>query len=77
MCLAIPMQVIALEAGRARCAARGAERMVDLAFLPPPAAKPGEHLLVHSGMAVQRLSAEEAAETWALYDRILAATGEA
>ena len=34
---------------------------------------PGDHVLVHVGYAIQKVSEEEARETWALFDEILAA----
>ena len=35
---------------------------------------PGDHVLVHVGYAIQKVSAAEAADAWALFDEILAET---
>jgi hydrogenase expression/formation protein HypC len=32
----------------------------------------GDHVLVHVGYAIQKVSPEEAADSWALFDEILA-----
>jgi hydrogenase expression/formation protein HypC len=32
----------------------------------------GDHILVHVGYAIQKVSEEEAAESWALFDEVLA-----
>jgi hydrogenase expression/formation protein HypC len=32
----------------------------------------GDYILVHVGYAIQKVSAEEAAESWALFDEVLA-----
>ena len=36
------------------------------------ALEPGDHILVHVGYAIQKVSEQEAAESWALFDEILA-----
>ena len=33
---------------------------------------PGDHVLVHVGYAIQKVSEEQAAETWALFDEVAA-----
>jgi hydrogenase expression/formation protein HypC len=35
--------------------------------------EPGDNILVHVGYAIQKVSDVEAAESWALFDEILAA----
>ena len=73
MCLAIPMQVQAIDGFTARCEARGVERSVSLFLLQHEALQVGDHVAVHAGQAVQKLSAEQAATAWDLYDQMLAA----
>jgi hydrogenase expression/formation protein HypC len=34
---------------------------------------PGDHVLVHVGYAIQKVSAEEAADSWELFDEVLEA----
>jgi len=74
MCLAIPMQITAIEGEVARCEARGSVRQVSLLLLPtttPP--QVGDHLLVQLEHAIAQVSAEEAASRWELLDQLLAA----
>ena len=71
MCLAIPMQVIWIDGYDARCAIRGVERDVSLFMLQGEDIAVGDYVLVHVGYAIQRLSAEEAAASWELFDQIL------
>jgi hydrogenase expression/formation protein HypC len=35
---------------------------------------PGDHILVHVGYAIQKVSAEEAADSWELLDEVLEAS---
>ena len=68
MCLAIPGKLIdtwedgGVPLGTARFGTE--ERQVNLSFVPEAAA--GDHVVVHSGFAVQLLTPEEAAEVAAL-----------
>jgi len=71
MCLAVPMQITRLEGYEARCSARGVERDVSLFLLQDDTLQVGDYVLIHVGYAIQRLSAEQARETWELFDQIL------
>ena len=73
MCLGIPMQIQSIDGFLARCAAKGAEREVNLFMLQhaPPAV--GDHVVVHLGYAIERVSAADAAAAWEVYDAMLAA----
>lgn len=73
MCLAVPMQIESINGFQCRCAARGIEREVSLFLLQGEAIAPGDHVLVHVGYAIQKVSAEEAAASWELFDEVLAA----
>lgn len=73
MCLAVPMQVTAIEGATALCEARGVVRRASLFLLQPEEIAVGDHVLLQSGHVTQKVSAAEAAETWALYDEMLAA----
>jgi hydrogenase expression/formation protein HypC len=72
MCLAVPMEIMQINGYDARCAAKGVERNVSLFMLQhePPAV--GDWVLVHVGYALQRVSVEEARETWELFDQMMA-----
>jgi len=73
MCLAVPMKITAIDGFLCRCEARGIEREVSLFMMQGEDLEPGDNILVHVGYAIQKVSEEEAAESWALFDEILAA----
>jgi len=73
MCLAVPMQIASIDGFQCTCAARGIEREVSLFLLQGEDLAPGDHVLVHVGYAIQKVTADEAAESWELFDEVLAA----
>ncbi len=73
MCLAVPMQITKIDGFQCTCEARGIEREVSLFMLQHEELEPGDHVLVHVGYAIQKVSDEDAADTWALFDEVLAA----
>ena len=72
MCLAVPMKIKAIDGYQCTCEAKGIEREVSLFMLQDESIEVGDHILVHVGYAIQRVSEEEAAESWALFDEVLA-----
>lgn len=70
MCLAVPMQIAAIDGYNARCVAKGVERDVSLFLLQEEAIKEGDYLLIHVGYAIQRISEVEALSTWELLDQM-------
>jgi hydrogenase expression/formation protein HypC len=54
------------------CEARGVEREVSLFMMQDEDIRPGDFVLVHVGYAIQKVSAEDAAASWQLFDEILA-----
>ena len=74
MCLAIPMQIAEIDGFNAVCEAKGVSREVSLFMIQNEDLSPGDYVLVHVGYAIQKVPAEEAAESWKLLDEILAAT---
>lgn len=73
MCLAVPMQVESVDGFSCRCVARGIEREVSLFLLQGEDITAGDHVLVHVGYAIQKVTAEEAADSWELLDEVLEA----
>ncbi|NCC29669.1 MAG: HypC/HybG/HupF family hydrogenase formation chaperone [Gammaproteobacteria bacterium] len=73
MCLGIPMQIQSVDGFVARCTAKGAEREVNLFMLQDETIGVGDYVVVHLGHAISRMSEEEAASAWEIYDAILAA----
>lgn len=73
MCLAVPMQITRIDGYQCTCEAKGIEREVSLFMLQGESIKPGDHILVHVGYAIQKVSEQDAADSWALFDEMLAA----
>jgi hydrogenase expression/formation protein HypC len=71
MCLAIPMQITAIDGYNARCEARGVQRDVSLFMLQSDEVQAGDYIMVHLGYAVQKIPEQEAQAAWALYDEML------
>jgi hydrogenase expression/formation protein HypC len=61
MCLAVPMRVVEIEGRYASVEHGGLVRRVRIDFLPN--ARVGEYVLVHAGIAIERISPEEAEKT--------------
>ena len=72
MCLAVPMKITTIDGFNCTCEARGIERDVSLFMLQPDDLEPGDHVLVHVGYAIQKVTESEARESWRLFDEILA-----
>ena len=75
MCLGIPMQIKHIDGFNARCEAKGVERDVSLFMMQHEPLEDGDFIIVHVGYAIQKVSAEEAATAWEVYDEMLAAEG--
>ncbi|MDH4048209.1 MAG: HypC/HybG/HupF family hydrogenase formation chaperone [Gammaproteobacteria bacterium] len=73
MCLAVPMQISKISGFQCTCEARGIEREVSLFMLQDQELAPGDYVLVHVGYAIQKVSEQDAAGSWELFDEILAA----
>ena len=73
MCLAVPMKITKIDGYQCTCEAKGIEREVSLFMLQHEALEPGDHILVHVGYAIQKVSKQDAADSWALFDEIIAA----
>lgn len=73
MCLAVPMEIKKIDGFQCVCEARGIEREVSLFMLQGEPLAPGDHVLVHVGYAIQKVTEQEAGESWKLFDEILAA----
>jgi hydrogenase expression/formation protein HypC len=76
MCLAVPMQVVSCDGFTARCEAKGISRDVSLFLLQHEQVAPGDHVMVHVGFAIEKVTAEQARSTWELFDEMLTAEME-
>ncbi len=65
------MQIVAIDGFVARCEARGVERDVSLFLMQETELAPGDHVMVHVGYAIQKVSEDDARAAWALYDEML------
>ena len=73
MCLAIPGRILEIEDDepdfrQGKVDFNGVRKQVSLAFLPE--AKVGDYVLVHVGMALQKVDEEEARRTFELLDQL-------
>ncbi|NWG86244.1 MAG: HypC/HybG/HupF family hydrogenase formation chaperone [Hydrogenophilaceae bacterium] len=75
MCLAIPMQIEAIDGFSARCQAKGVRREVSLFMLQDEMPAVGDFVMVHVGYAIQTVSEAEARTAWELFDQMLEASG--
>ena len=75
MCLGIPMEIIQVDGFTAHCAAKGVERDVSLFTLQHEPLQSGDFVIVHLGYAIQKVTAEDAAAAWEVYDEMLALDG--
>ena len=73
MCLGVPMRVVERDGFVARCEAKGIERSVNLILVQHEEIAPGDHVMVHVGYAIQKMSEAEARSAWELFDEMLAA----
>ncbi len=71
MCLAIPMQVTAIDGFVAQCEAKGVQRDVSLFMMPEDAVAVGDFVMVHVGYAIQKVTPQDARSAWELFDEVL------
>lgn len=72
MCLGIPMRIQSIDGLIARCEAKGVEREANLLMLSTDGVQVGDYVVVHLGYAMDKVSPEEAAAAWEIYDQLLA-----
>ena len=68
MCLAVPAKLMERRGDEGIVDLHGTRVGVNLTLVPD--ATIADWLLIHAGFAIQRLDAQEAAETWALLDEV-------
>jgi hydrogenase expression/formation protein HypC len=67
------MRVMTCDGLMARCEAKGIERQVSLYLIQHEDIAPGDHVLVHVGYAIQKISRGDAETSWRLLDEVLVA----
>jgi hydrogenase expression/formation protein HypC len=65
------MKIVEIDGFSARCSAKGVERDVSLFMLQHEPLVEGDFVVVHVGYAIQKVSPEEAATAWEIYDEML------
>jgi len=65
------MRIKSVDGFAAVCEAKGIEREISLFMLQGEEIQPGDHVLVHVGYAIQKVSEEDARSSWDLFDEIL------
>jgi hydrogenase expression/formation protein HypC len=73
MCLAIPMQILAIDGFVARCCVAGVERDVSLFLMQDETLAPGDFVAVHVGYAIQKMQPEDACLAWEIQESLRAA----
>jgi len=75
MCLAAPMKIEEILDSRRAVVSEGGVRVeVDISLLQN--ARPGDHVIVHAGYAIERLSLEDAQERLELFRKLAELSGE-
>lgn len=64
MCLAVPAKVVAINDSVGKVDIAGVTRDISLMLLPDT--QLGDYVLVHAGFAMQKVTEQDAAETYAL-----------
>ena len=67
------MRIVSIAGHMACCEARGVRRDVSLTLLEGQDTVIGDYVLVHVGYALQTIAADDAQDTWELFDEIAAA----
>ncbi|MBR1589881.1 MAG: HypC/HybG/HupF family hydrogenase formation chaperone [Acidaminococcaceae bacterium] len=73
MCVAYPGKVLSIEKNHARVDFTGSVVPVNISMV---SVQPGDYVLVHAGMAIQKVETEEAKEWIALFQDLEAAADE-
>ena len=69
MCLAVPMRVVEIDGPVARVEESGVRREARVDLID--GVKVGDYVIVHAGVAIDRLEPEEALETLRLFEEML------
>ncbi|CDZ24572.1 hypothetical protein CCDG5_1462 [[Clostridium] cellulosi] len=72
MCVGLPARVEEINDGMAVIDASGAKRKVSVELIKD--LKPGDYVMIHAGIAIAKITAEEAEETQAILEELYAET---
>lgn len=68
MCLAVPAKILEINDGIAKTNMNGVIVHASIELLENP--KPGDYILVHTGIAIETLNEEEALDTLRIIDQL-------
>ena len=68
MCLAIPLKLIEINGKNATGEAMGMTRQVRVDFIKEP--QVGDYVMVHAGVAIERLPEDQAREDWEAWEEM-------
>ena len=68
MCLSIPAKIVELEGNVATVDVMGNRRAADVSLVEEP--QLGDYVLLHAGFAIEKMSAEDAAESLRIWEEI-------
>ena len=68
MCVGLPAMVESITDGMAIVNATGARREISVEFITN--IKPGDYVMIHAGMAIARITADEAEETQSIMEEL-------
>ena len=70
MCLGVPMQIVEIDGFTSVCEAHGVRRTVSLFMIQDDGVAVGDHVMVHVGYALRRMTEAEARSVWELLDAV-------
>ena len=68
MCLSIPAKIVKLDGTTATVDVMGNQRETDVSLVEAP--QVGDYVLVHAGFAIEKMSAEDAAESLKIWEEL-------
>jgi len=68
VCLSIPAKIVKLDGPTATVDVMGNRRETDVSLVEAPAI--GDYVLVHAGFAIEKMSAEDAAESLKIWQEL-------
>lgn len=70
MCVGLPAKVESINGTMAVVNATGARREISVEFIKD--LRPGDYVMIHAGMAIARITADEAEETQSIMEELYA-----
>ena len=68
MCLSIPAKIVTIDGNVATVDVMGNRREADLSLIEDP--QLGDYVLLHAGFAIERMTAEDAAESLRIWEEL-------